>query len=350
MKSIYLVLLFLLNIFLLHQINADTQCPIVPQTPSDRRPSKNVFRIVQYNVEWLFVDYYAPMDCPGAHCTWVNQSEALIHMKYVSDIVRTLQPDILNLCEVEGCDELNMLISPMYLGDTSYIPYLKQGTDTSTGQNVGMLTRIDPFVSLYRTEEKWQYPLPGSKCGYTGSPANVGVSKHYITEYKWYGRPIAVIALHLLAYPEDPTRCAEREAQAQIIQNVIFQYIQKEYEILVLGDFNDFDGEVVDVNGNIPTSRVLRILKGMDGQYAGKYSLINAAELMNPSERWTDWWDQNGDLISSPNEFSMIDHILMTPFMKTKVRTVSVYHGYDEFYGKYNSDHYPVIIDMDADI
>jgi hypothetical protein len=79
---------------------------------------------VQYNVEWLFVDYYAPMDCPGAHCTWANQSEAITHMKYVADVLKTLQPDILNLCEVEGCDELNMLISKDYLGDSSYIPYL----------------------------------------------------------------------------------------------------------------------------------------------------------------------------------------------------------------------------------
>jgi len=251
---------------------------------------------------------------------------------------------------VEGCDELNMLISSNYLGDDSYKPYLKQGTDTSTGQNVGLLARMDPLVSLYRTEEKMQYPLPGSNCGYTGSPGNVGVSKHYITEYKWYGYPVLVIGLHLLAYPEDPTRCAEREVQAQIIQNVIAQYIAKDYEIVVLGDFNDFDAEIEDLNNNIPSSRVLRILKGMDGQYAGKYTLHNVAEGMPQSERWTDWWDENGDLVSSPNEFSMIDHVLMTPFIQTKIINVGVYHGYPEFYGKYNSDHYPVVIDMDPNI
>ena len=345
-----LVLLFLLNTFFYSQTCADTQCPTVPTTASDRRPSKKTFRLVQYNVEWLFVDYYAPMDCPGAHCTWANQSEATIHMKYVANVLKTLQPDILNLCEVEGCDELNMLISKDYLGDSSYIPYLKQGTDTSTGQNVGMLARMDPGVSLFRTEEKLQYPLTGSTCGYTGSPKSTGVSKHYITEYNWYGYPTLVIGLHLLAYPEDPTRCAEREVQAQIIQNVIVQYIAKGYEILVLGDFNDFDAEVVDLNKNIPISRVLRILKGLDGTYAGKYTLYNTAGAMAQSERWTDWWDQNSNGVSSPNEFSMIDHVLMTPFLQTKIIKVSVYHGYPEFSGKYNSDHYPVVIDMDPNI
>jgi exonuclease III len=344
------VLLLLLNTLYLYTTVADTQCPATQIPPYDRRPSKNTFRIVQYNVEWLFVDYYAPMDCPGAHCAWNNQSEALIHMDYVANVVGSLQPDILNLCEVEGCDELNLLISPDYLSDTSYIPYLKQGTDTSTGQNVGMITRLDPQVSLFRTEEKMQYPVPGSQCGYTGSPANVGVSKHYITEYVWYGRPVVFIGLHLLAYPDDPTRCAEREAQAQIIQNTIISYIDKQYEVMVLGDFNDFDGDILDVNGNKPSSRVLRILKGLDGQFSGHYTLHNAAERMEPSERWTDWWDKNGDLVSSPDEFSMIDHVLVSDFLLSKILTVSVYHEYAEFAGKYNSDHYPVIIDMDPDI
>jgi len=343
--------LVLLNT-LFHYILCDTQCPVVSNTniSNDRRVSKTSFRIVQYNAEWLFVDYYAPMDCPGTHCTWVNHSEALIHMNYFSNVVRTLQPDILNICEVEGCDELSLLNSPKYLDDETYIPYLKQGTDTSTGQNVGMLTRLDPLVSLYRTEEKYAYPLPDSHCGYTGSLGTVGVSKHYITEYKWYGRPVAFIGLHLLAYPEDPTRCAEREAQAQIIQNVIVEYVERGYEIMVLGDFNDFDAEISDLNDNVPSSRVLRILKGLDGKYVGQYTLYNTAELMSQGERWTDWWDQNEDLVSSPNEFSMIDHVLVSSFLKTKILNVSVYHGYKEFYGKYDSDHYPVIVDMLADI
>ena len=43
--------------------------------------------------------------------------------------------------------------------DGSYKPYLKKGTDSSTGQNVGMLTRVDPIVSLYRTELRYDYPI-----------------------------------------------------------------------------------------------------------------------------------------------------------------------------------------------
>ena len=235
-------------------IFADTECPYITAL-GDRRNNKDKLRIVQYNVEWLFIDYYGSSNCPGTGCTWINQTEAETHMDYVSKVVKELNPDIINFCEIEGCDELNILKDKL---DGSYNPYLKKGTDTSTGQNVGMLTRIDPLVSLYRSEVKYSYPLSGSKCGYTGSGSS-GVSKHYITEFKFNGYNVAFIAAHLLAIPTDPMRCAEREAQASVLQNVIFGYINKDYEVIMLGDFNDYDAEILDLNNNKPTSRVLDI-------------------------------------------------------------------------------------------
>lgn len=172
-------LFFLLSLFV-GTIMADSECPLVT-TNSDRRQDKNKLRLVQYNAEWLFIDYYSSANCPGSGCSWSNSSEAQTHMSYVTKVIHDLNPDIINFCEIEGCDELNMVKS--MLNDATYMPYLKKGTDSATGQNVGMLTRIDPLVSLYRTEEKYSYPIKGSKCGYTGS-GSTGVSKHYITEFK----------------------------------------------------------------------------------------------------------------------------------------------------------------------
>ena len=101
---------FLALFLLLVRSLADTECPATHNPPLVHNVSSTNFRIVQYNVEWLFIDYYSPMNCPGTGCTWVNQSEAQTHMSYVSKIVKTLNPDILNLCEVEGCDELQTLV------------------------------------------------------------------------------------------------------------------------------------------------------------------------------------------------------------------------------------------------
>lgn len=333
------------NIFILFllfsAINANTECLTIKM--NNTIASTNLIRLVQYNVEWLFIDYYNTSNCPGNGCTWKNISEASTHMDYVATVINDLKPDILNLCEVEGCDELNMLTN--MLAD-NYTQYLKKGSDTTTGQNVGMLTKIQPIVNLYRTEEKVNYPISGSNCNYTGTPGTSGVTKHYITEFNISNINIVMIGVHLLAYPDDVQRCAQREAQAQVLQNVVFEYYKKNYEIILLGDLNDFDNNIDDSNNNKPISKVLDILKGNFGYHAFEYELYNVAETIPKSERYSDWWDKNNDCISSSNEFSLIDHVLVTKNLKYKIVNSYVYHGYPEFCGKYNSDHYPIVVDF----
>jgi exonuclease III len=330
-------------ITLFTSIFSDTECPNV-NSISDRRENKNKLRIVQYNVEWLFIDYYSSMDCPGDGCTWKNQTEAETHMDLVVKRIKDINPDIINFCEVEGCDELQMLRDKL---DNNYVPYLKKGTDTSTGQNVGMLTRIDPVRSLYRSESKYAYPINGSNCGYNGT-STTGVSKHYITEFVINEINIAMISAHLIAIPTDSSRCAQREGQASILQNIIFNYIQNDYEIIMIGDFNDYDSEILDVNNNKPKSRVLDILKGLYGDYAGMYELHSVAETIPQSERYSDWWDSDNNCSTSSNyDYSMIDHILVTDFIRKNIVNTYIYHDYDEYCGKYDSDHYPIVIDLE---
>jgi exonuclease III len=324
-------------------ILADTECPYVSSS-GDRRKDKSKLRLVQYNVEWLFIDYYTNMDCPGDGCTWKTVADAQTHLDYVVNVIKEVDPDIINFCEVEGCDELNMLKDQL---DGTYVPYLKKGTDTSTGQNVGLLTRVDPLVNLYRTEQKHDYPLAGSKCGYTGSQGSSGVSKHYVTEFKFNGMNVAFISAHFIAIPTDPARCAQREAQASVLQTIISDYIFKKYEVIVLGDFNDYDAETLDVNSDKPTSVVLDILKGFKGDLANSYELHNIAEQIPQNERYSDWWDSDNNCnTTSKNDYSMIDHVLVTDAIRKNVENVFIYHGYDEYCGKYNSDHYPVVVDL----
>jgi len=330
-------------VYLFHNVYSDTECPFVSSV-DDRRVNKTRLRIVQYNVEWLFVDYYKPFDCPGSQCTWKNESEAQMHLSYVSNVVNYLNPDIINFCEVEGCDELNMLANNL---DGTYKPYLKFGTDTSTGQNVGMLTRIDPVIDLYRKEQKYYYPIEDSNCGYTGSKGSTGVSKHFITEFVLNNINVAFISAHLLAIPTDSARCAQREAQASILQEVISDFVSKKYEVIMIGDFNDYDSEIPDVNNNKPISKVLDILKGISGDNAGQYVLHSISANISQNERYSDWWDSDNNCeTSSASDYSLIDHILVTDSIKKYINNTFIYHGYKEFCGKYNSDHYPVVIDF----
>ena len=321
------------------RVFSETQCPSVVTPSQDRRTNKNNLRIMQYNVEWLFLDYYKSSDCPGDGCTWKNETQASTHLKYVTDVINDYQPDIINFCEIEGCDELNSVID---FTTELYNPYLIQGTDTSTGQNVGMLTKIDPLIDLYRSEDTYEYPIENSQCGYTGT-GHTGVSKHYITTFQWNDIKVAYFAVHLLAYPTQPDRCAKREAQAKIMEQEIIKKVNEGYEIFFIGDFNDYDEDVQDLNDSKPLSRVLEIIKGGDNDV---YNLTNIAYNVPKNQRYTNWWDKNDNCVSSMDEFVMIDHILMSGQLLEKVKNVEIYHGYDENCDRLNSDHYPVIVDL----
>jgi exonuclease III len=115
----------------------------------------------------------------------------------------------------------------------------------------------------------------------------------------------------------------------------------------MIGDFNDYDGETLDVNNNKPLSSVLSILKGQSGIYAGEYTLYSVAENILQTERYSDWWDSDNNCnTASNNDYSMIDHILTTEAINKNIINTFIYHDYPEYCGKYNSDHYPVIIDL----
>lgn len=325
-------------------VNVDADCSVVT-TIEDRRKTNSSFRLVQYNAEWLFIDYCSSSQCPGSGCSWHTIDEATTHLKNIANVLNDLKPDIVNICEVEGCNELNILIDE--LGDTSYKPYLVKGTDTSTGQNVGMITRVDPIINLYRSEEHVNYPLPNSNCNSSLSGIT-GLSKHYITEIIIFEIKIAIIGVHLLAIPTDPNRCIQREGQAQILQNIVYSYISKNYEIIVLGDMNDYDMETLDVNMNKPISRVLNIIKGIDGDKKGTYILSNIADFISKTERYSDWWDSDNNCNTmSEKDYSMIDHVLVSPLLKKYIKDVFIYHNYLEYCGKMDSDHYPVVVDLE---
>ncbi len=149
--------------------------------------------------------------------------------------------------------------------------------------------------------------------------------------------------MHLLAYPDDQNRCVQREAQATVMAQVVKPYIDKGYEVIVTGDLNDFDGELLDVNNNVPISQVLSILKAE----SSKYALTSVASFMPQDERYSIWWDSNYDCVYKLNETSMIDHILVTPGLLGKIESAYIAHGeYPMTCDSYYSDHWPVVVDF----
>ena len=66
----------------------------------------------------------------------------------------------------------------------------------------------------------------------------------------------------------------KREGQARIAQSIIRKALEMGKDVIVLGDLNDFDSEVLGPSGEVPTSSVLRMLKDVDDD--GRPDLWNA--------------------------------------------------------------------------
>ena len=90
------MLCFILLFGIIYKTVTPSDCPIV-SNPVDRRSNSSKFRFVQFNVEWLFLDYYESADCPGNGCPWHNTTAAEIHLDYIANVIDALNPDSTSL-------------------------------------------------------------------------------------------------------------------------------------------------------------------------------------------------------------------------------------------------------------
>jgi len=258
---------------------------------------------------------------------------------------KKLNADVLNLVETQDCYVLGQLMKA--IGDSTYKAYLVKGTDTTTNQNVALLTRIDPVVDLQRyqpsgSDVRVSIPVSGSKCGSTASDTTA-VSKHYYTKIVVDSTDILLIGAHFVAFPTLPDRCAQREGQAQIIAQIIQKEgIAKGNEVIFFGDLNDFDDVIPYVDSNVPKSMVLKTLKA-----TGVSSVMTKADV---STRYSVWYDSNNDcVVRVPQEVSVIDHVLVTPQLYSKVSDVQYRHDlYTKTCTNYESDHWPVTFSLSS--
>ena len=310
-----------------------------PSSFSDRKNNSNrkSLRIVNFNTDWLFL--YGPR-CPSNACTWKSKAEALLHVKHVAHLLDTLDADIVHLGEIEGCAVLRVLLEMLPNGH-EYTPFLIAGQDSTTRQNVALLSRF-PVLQFERSEQRVKYPLPDSQCT-VPKRGSVGLSKHYLAKIRLQEREIVLLGVHLIAHPNDHRKCTRREAQAQAIHEIIKKEISNDQEFIILGDFNDHDDEATcqSPDGQRSQSKTVGRLRNL-------LRIENLACRLPSEQRYSAWHDTNKDCIDSgPEEHSLLDHVLISPGLQNKVRSVKVYHGYKAGCKRNLSDHWPVIVELE---
>ncbi len=282
--------------------------------PAGDRPA-NASRLVLMALNAEFLWDGVPPEEGEIDFPWKGSREkAEAHMADIAEIVKAHDPDILHLAEVENQRALETF-NVRFLAGHGYRPYLVSGTDTATGQDVALLSRIE-LESISRDPRKG-----------TSGTKRKSVSKHYIATLRTGDLRLGLVGLHFLANPQREGRKADREAQADAVRRMARELDERDYSVVVWGDFNDFDGETLDRSGNRPITRVLEWIRELDPQDPND-DLVNVAERLPQQERYTNGRDA-------------IDHVLVSPELAERVTRVEISHDHDP---RAVTNHFPIIV------
>jgi endonuclease/exonuclease/phosphatase family metal-dependent hydrolase len=319
---------FVAALLLIGALAGCTRHPGEPAVDTDSEPIR--FTAVALNACWLFDGVGEEAFSTAPQCP----EDAQAHLSAVAAYLVSLDPDYISLAEVEDAAILDRLNRA--LGGT-YEPVFVQGKDDYTGQDVAALSRV-PVLASGRSDASVRYPIAESQ--FRVPMGREEVYKHYWATTELSGRTITFIGVHFLAYPDEQERIVRREAQASIIRDLAKGFLDEGHDLVILGDVNDFDAEACDAAGNRPASCVSRLLKDIDPELEGD-ELANISDRIPQEERYTFWYDRDGDEIDDgAEEHSQIDHIYVSQNLLSYLVDVRIDHSYES---RTVSDHWPVI-------
>lgn len=118
----------------------------------DRRTDTSKLLVMTLNTYWMW-DGVEPEE-GGVSFPWKgSKTEAEEHMEDIAEIIIRNDPDIVHLVEVENLGAVTTL-NDKFLAGRRYKSYLIDGRDTTTGQDVALLTRIDPDGNAIQRDDR----------------------------------------------------------------------------------------------------------------------------------------------------------------------------------------------------
>ena len=209
------------------------------------------------------------------------------------------------LNEVEDCGILRELVQEMGLY-RNLTPFLVNGRDTTTGQNVALMSKFDAVQPAVAILGKSKFPVPGSACPLTSTGGAYGPTKvlHVVLVVPGLARNVSVYAVHMLSPRSGHESCFKREAAAVVLSDTISR---DENHVILVGDMNeDYNGPVTKV---ILRNTALKAVKGYKATF------------------------------KSGSRKLLLDHVYLDPELFEIVHRVEVFINTV-------SDHYPVVVDL----
>lgn len=316
-------------------------------TPWSIAVAETTLRIATYNAEWLVSSASERSNDP-----WDTAAALDAHYEAVANVIAAIRPDILNLVEVTHASGVTRLVNLLHArGLPEYRGYHIESNDSGTGQDVAVISRIaleeldGDFLHKFFSPNM-SGPWRATYCFQSASGQtcdDTGISKNTVYYVRVGGYQLGILGLHFAAFPDRADRNGQRTGQAEVAQKILRQEIAaKGWTPIVLGDLNDYDGDVPDLAPQHSTqTAVLAMLKDFDPASPGQ-DLISVARLIPEPLRFTSHWDQDDDGQYDPGELTAIDHILLHRSLAPYVSRVFIPH--DLAAGV--SDHWPVVIDL----
>lgn len=297
----------------------------------DRRADTSSLSIMTLNAEFLWDGVGPEEGSDRIRFAWRgNRVEAERHMARIAEIVVASDPDVVVLCEVENGAAL-ATFNDRFLEARGYRAFVFDGDDVDTGQDVALLTRVDPDEVSF--------------CEDVGSLNGVrkGLSKNIVAKLRVGALRIGLVGVHLIAQPDAAERRAAREAQAVVVRDLARRLHRSNHLPVVCGDFNDYDGcdDASDCSESAPISAVLRIARQMDPRRP-EDDLVNVAQFVPKVARYTSHRDRNHNgRVDAGDRLSAIDHILVAPELATRVEWADI-PKHAETRGA--TAHFPVVV------
>lgn len=308
-------------------------------------------RIVAFNCEVL----KAPGVRQGEFDRFRYDTARAAHHERVAAVIEALCPDIVALEEVISRESIDLLVEILHQkGLTDYRGYHVENHDSYSGMDVAMLCRVPPdrvegaeLRTIYSEEDDPTWREAFTAPGIDGKPLrrSASLSRSAVYYFTVAGHKLGFLGLHLKANPQDAYSNALRKAEVRIAQRVLQgEIVRRGYLPIVLGDLNDFDPVIEDVDPvRGDSTGVLKDLMDFDPKRPGP-ELVSAAEwIPRLADRFTNHWDVNENGAADPGDvFTMLDHILLAEKLRPKVRRAFICHSVPED----TSDHRPVVVDL----
>jgi exonuclease III len=309
-------------------------------------------RIMTFNAEFLAA--------PGTKTTDIvrfkTEESQKQHCEGVAAVIEAFEPDVINLCEVTNAETVQYVIGILHeKGLKDYAGWMAESDDTVTGHHVAFISRRKPdevdgkiirsFLSP-AGDMTWREKFVVQDDDGKIVQNDVNVRRHALYYFTIGGRKLGFLGLHLKSNPSDPAPNAQRTAESKLCRRMIKdQIVAKGYWPIVLGDLNDYDPDIEDVDDSRSTkTKVLADLKDYDPATPGP-ELVNVAEkIIRKADRYTQLWDRNRNLLDDKGDVhTMLDHILLPKPMMPYVKRAIIPHVTD----LHLADHFPVLVDIE---